>query len=220
MPKGQYTKTRRQVLALAEKRAKKLDIAESGERKLRTRQRLDAAKVPGVQAQQRVTAVEQTVKDAGLTDDGTPPGAPTGVTVSAGDHALIVKWAEPPAVDQVQRTLVRLTRVDTGAQIVQTATGLIHGVTGLAVTAYDVEVAHKDRFGRQSLAWAPVPPIRATPLPSVADRITAATSVAAGELSQLLNDPGLAPLTDPGKLAEAVVRSAALAATQDPNLLR
>lgn len=126
-------------------------------------------------------------------------------------------WDAAPADQYVVRTKVELVRGDTGAVLAKASPEAAAEFFDLALVPYTVRAAHVNRWGRQG-PWATAGP--QAPRPSAADQISAQTRVVAGELSELLNDPGLAPLTDPEKLAEAVVRGAALAATQAPNLLR
>lgn len=173
---------------------------------------IDNAKTEALESKQAVVNAELP-----LTDDGIAPTAPTNVTTTVFFHDVFVEWDKPPTTDYVKTTRVVVKRTDNSV-VVKTlntketnvmVSGLLPGVN------YTFDVRHEDMFTRLSTIVSRT----ATPEKTVAELITASTQVAAGHVSNLLNDPGLAAITDPGKLANEVVTRNAMAMANNPNIL-
>lgn len=198
-------KTFRELQGLSEDTAKRRDVADAAQRK---------TLLP-----ETVAGIEGAIAAAGIApDDGIPPLAPTGLTVDPFSRTLAVSWDAPPVEDGVAKTTVRIRKVSDLSIVRSIETADVAAVVGdLPVIALRVDAFHTDLYGLSSGYSTSVD---ATPDKSVADLITEETAVAAGQFSNLLNDPGLAALTDPAKLADGVVRSAAQASTKDANILK
>lgn len=203
---GRMRRTFRELQGLSEDTAKRRDVVDAINRK-------------GLLPEQ-ISAVSSVVESAGLfPDDGFPPGAPTGLAATPYSRALSVSWANPPVEDSVKTTVIRV-RKTSDLSLVRTELtneGSNAVIYNLPVISLTLDAYHIDIYNRISGFSST---ITATPDKSVADLITESTTIAAGQFSNLLNDPGLSALTDPAKLAAGVVRSASQAGTINPNLLK
>lgn len=142
-------------------------------------------------------------------DDGIPPAAPTGLTVTPVPYKeLDATWAAPPDTDQVVSSVMEITptggsaKTYTGFETYAYATGLAGGVV------HSVRVKFVDRWGHESAYSAAV---NATPMLTAAEQIDLDALQILGRLQGLLPNANLATLTDATKLGSGVVTAAAMA---------
>jgi hypothetical protein len=199
----------RELDRLSSKLARRLDNAEAAQRKTRIRQDVDKAKTTAGTA--KTTAEEALTKAeaaAPVQDDLVPPSDPVG-TITVWQHNFRVDWDIKDQSEYVVYAEVFLSRVNADGTLTQLRIYKVQANTlwipNLAVgTTYEVAVRLVDRWGRAS---ATVVLGRAVPEPTVAEQIADDVQVAAERISGLIGNSQLATITDPAKLAGAVVKT-------------
>lgn len=161
-------------------------------------------------------AADAAIASGSRYNDGIPPLMPSGVEVTPLRGGLEVAYTEPADSQALAHAVISVTRVSSGVSRNYKSAVNPFGILGLESVPYSVTVSIRDRFGLLGPASAP---ITVTPIMSIQAEITADTKVAAGQYSNLLNDPGLLALNTPSKLAEGVVRRVATSTGEGANLL-
>ena len=163
-----------------------------------------------------VSGLSSQLENANLVpNDGIPPGLAQNVLVDPFIHELIVRWGDPPELDYVETSRIRVTPQGEAARIFEGGTIGGSGIN-LPGKPCTVEVQLIDVWGLVS-GWTA--PITATPLLTAAESIDLAQIALNGRLTGLLPNANLAPIGDSSKFAEGVVNEVALAAGRNANVL-
>lgn len=200
-----YKKTHAVVQRLAEATAKRRDIAEASQRKTTIDQTVKTALAHAL-------APNGVVDNYGIdprVDDGLPPSAPTGITITPLAHALSIEWTPPLYEDRVKVADVSITP-DGGLERMERATNLNrHAVIDLeAEVPCSVKVKCTDAFG---VSGPYSTPVVGTPAHSVAEEIDIGEAALLGRLQGLLPNENLATIEDFTKFGEGVILGEALA---------
>lgn len=151
-------------------------------------------------------------------DDGIPPTEPQGVNVFVFGSNITVTWNLPPQTDYVKYTYIRFVNPATVQEVDKLSTTDIYldYIKLESNTTYEAYVQFQDRWNRLS---AESVGFTFTTGVSVADQIDESTLAFGRDVADILNAPELAAISDPGKLANKVVKEAALSMSGKPNLL-